>query len=240
MEFSGINLGAERTGLRPGESPDAVNCFFHEGTRGLLGSRRGKTFFNETAYADTVYGVPSLVLPGGSRYWQTGLNSGAVNQVAAPQASEPTSSLDTPVYKWYSFGAPITQAEIWPGGASTTTQTLPGSIPAGTYEMFLPRTYSISMTVTGGNQEAHFAIYLWFKDAGDNILSNLGNPFTLDKAGDGLVVAADSTSFLKASLSLSATATKILVGVLLLPDPSTSSWTYSAGPFTGVLLRRQS
>jgi hypothetical protein len=241
MQYLGINKGVERTDLQPGESPDAVNCFFRKGTLNLLGARKGKTFANSTAYDATVMGAPFLLTPSGGRYWMVAQTDGTADQTAAPQSSLPSGNPAASVYKWYSFGAPMTLTGAWLG-TSTVTQTLAEPIPSGTYEMFLPRTFSISLEITGSgipSEASTFGVFPWFKDAGGNVVSNLGNIFELANAGDDLLVAADSSTYLKSSLTLSATATQILIGVWLsLVWPATGDFT--VGPFTGVLLRRRS
>ena len=235
MQLLGINKGVERTDLQPGESPDAANCFFHEGRMGVLGAREGKTFVNSTAHGNTVMGNPMLVSSSGSRYWQICKTDGTSGQEAAPQSTTPSSNPSESYHRQYVFGTPITQAEVWPGGANTTKQTLSVPIPAGVYDIFFPRDFAISLSFALSTSEGYFSVYVQFLDAGDNVVSNLDWTFLLDLAGDGLVVAADPYTFLKATLTLSGTATQILYGVNLFT--ADGGWSYSAGPFTGFTLR---
>lgn len=237
MQLLGINKGVERTELQPGESPDAANCFFHEGRAGILGQREGKTFVNSTAYTANVMGVPQLVSSGGSRYWQVGQTDGSAAQVAAPLAAYASVGLSDAGYRKYNFTTTGSISGAWPAGTTTSVLTLDKTIAAGSYQFFLPREFSLTLGLTGGNQEGSFTLYIWLRDSGNNVISNLPSTFYLDKAGDGMIVAADATTFYKSSLTLSGTATNVLFAVAVGPDPTVTSYSYTAGPFTHFYLR---
>jgi hypothetical protein len=64
--FLGVNKRVNRNDISPLESPDAVNCFFHENKLATLGPREGKTFVNSKAYEDIVLGRVRFRLPDGT------------------------------------------------------------------------------------------------------------------------------------------------------------------------------
>lgn len=81
--FGGINAGVSRVDLGETESPDASNCFFHDGRAGVLGQRKGKTFLNSTAFVQDVTGYVPFLLPSGTQRIQVATNNGEVIQTSA-------------------------------------------------------------------------------------------------------------------------------------------------------------
>lgn len=85
--FAGVNVGVSRVELSPGESPDAVNCFFHGGKLGALGARKGKTFVNATKYPEEVVGFVPFLQPNGTRVGLVGTSSGDLIQTSTNNTS---------------------------------------------------------------------------------------------------------------------------------------------------------
>jgi len=105
MIFKGYDNRTDASDLADGASPDMRNCGHYNDEVGLLGPRKGKTFFNSTKYADLVKGMGIFKLPNGNRRLMLAHDDGTITDNAAPFATETVSEVATTRY--YSTGSVI-------------------------------------------------------------------------------------------------------------------------------------
>lgn len=84
MEFKGLNKRVDDAEIADGESPDTSNTYFPNNKWQALGPRKGKRFFNSTAYASAVRGIIPFRIPGMTPEMVLGLNDGSLRPVDAP------------------------------------------------------------------------------------------------------------------------------------------------------------
>lgn len=112
MEFKGLNKRVDDAELADGESPDTSNTYFPNNKLQALGPRKGKSFFNSTAYASAVRGIIPFRIPGMTPEIVLGLNDGSLRPVDAP-------------FAYPLIGAPTNQRVIELDGTPTVSAVYP-------------------------------------------------------------------------------------------------------------------
>lgn len=99
--FKGINKRVDDAELAEGESPDSANAYFAKNKLQSLGPRKGRSFFNSSAYASSVRGIIPFRVTGMTPEIVLGLNDGSLRPVDAPFAyplqTAPTGSIVMPL-----------------------------------------------------------------------------------------------------------------------------------------------
>lgn len=236
MNFSGLNTRVDNTQLGPSDSPSCSNAFYVNGSTGLLGPRAGRYLTSSTAYADVVYGVSKLKLPGGARKWMA--SHGTVsNQENAPLATQNYPNPAGVSLEQYTFNS-TSPTVTYPAGSTTTNVALHTNVPAGTYELFVPQTWTVSTTATGGTKilgaiQATF----YMLDAGSN---NLGGFTFLDlqNAKEPVAISYNPTGFHKTSLTIASEATQVRIYVVTTGGSGVTSYSSTFGPFDTFYMKR--
>ena len=237
MNFGGLNTRVDKTQLGPSESPSCSNAFYVNGSTGLLGPRAGRYITSSTAYADAVYGVSKLKLPGGARKWMA--SHGTVsNQENAPLA---TQNYPTPAgvsLEQYTFNTvgPVTFS--WPSAGSDTLVALHTSIPAGTYEMLVPQDYTITATSNTGTQIfPSIQVRYYLLDAGLNQVS-VFTPLDLLNTKSPVSITHNPSGFHKASLTLASEVTQVRVFLVCTGGSGVSDNTATFSTFNTFYMKR--
>jgi len=87
MQWLGLDKRTDENDLSHSKSPDTTNMFLYKGINGQIGPRKGKTFFNTTAYDAVVKGLGIQVFPNGDRKFMIALTNGEVQVKPADLAS---------------------------------------------------------------------------------------------------------------------------------------------------------
>jgi hypothetical protein len=234
LEYNGINKAVDADDLQPGESPDAVNCFFHGDTLNLLGPRAGKTFTNSTAYDDAVYGIIRYVEPHGGRNWLISQNDGTVDQVDAKLTTEPTPTVPDS-FQLFTFDN-VALSVSYPSNTHSVTKTLHQSIPIGSYEYIWPRNYSVAASATGGTESMDVSVAVTLLDADDNGLAGYYLELFQNQK-TSLTIAANPLSFRKRTLTLSSVATQVKMDLTIGGGSGVTDYSGTASPFNFFALR---
>ena len=110
--FKGINKRVDDAELADGESPDSSNAYYPNNKLQSLGPRKGKRFFNSTAYAGAVRGIIPFRVTGMTPEIVLGLNDGSLRPVDAP-------------FAYPLIGAPTNQRVIELDGTPTVSAVYP-------------------------------------------------------------------------------------------------------------------
>ena len=167
MLWKGLNRRVDSADISPDESPDCKNCFHYHDKLGLLGPRRGKTFFNSTGYADDVLGVVVFGQQNGSRYLVVANDDGELNQIDAPQDTQAVALPGTQKRKFF-LATPLA---VTVASASTTGSASSSFEGAETLEAFttknvvVPTAYTVVATASGGDSVISYTVTLDFLDA---------------------------------------------------------------------------
>jgi len=209
MNFAGINKLAQGAEIAEGEAQEAINCFFYDGRLGTLGARMGKTFYNTTAYADTVWGAPRLTQTSGSRSLVLATNDGAAEQIDGSLPVEATTG-EASVYT----AVPATPLTVTIANATASAThaeaLLNGSIPAGSYYAFIDLDgLTVAGTASGGTLD--FDVRVQFLQADNSAASGEMSIVSIDGAANTINIT--STGVYVKSCTMSAVATKLALNV---------------------------
>jgi hypothetical protein len=174
--FGGINKGTSRVEISETESPDAVNCFFHDGRIGVLGARKGKTFVNATKYPEDVVGFMPFLLPSGTQKNLVGTLGGDVIQTSTNNGDGVTNYVTGVT----ATGKAMSTSTLTLSHPATSAALLTTFADASSYDpndsLFVSWGWGIAMTSTGtwtsatkvriemGINESGVAKYLWTFD----------------------------------------------------------------------------